>query len=57
MVSALFLYIFRIRRDLGSCVEGWNQQRLRPVHGKSPLQLYKSGVLQNRNRGQRGGSH
>ena len=49
-----YVFVPRIRRDLGRFVEGWNQHRLRSVHGKSPLQLYVSGILQNRNRGQRG---
>lgn len=52
--SLHYIFIPRIQRDLERFTEGWNQHRLRSVHGKSPIQLYISGILENRNRGQSG---
>ena len=49
-----YVFMPRLRRDLEKFREGWNQHRLRSVRGKSPILLYVSGILENRNRGQRG---
>ena len=48
------MFVPRIQQDLDRFSEGWNQHRLRSVHGKSPIQLYVSGILDNRDRGQCG---
>ena len=49
-----YVFIPRIQRDVNRFQDGWNEHRMRSVRGKSPKQLYVSGILQNVNRGQRG---
>ena len=49
-----YVFIPRLQRDVNRFQDGWNQHRMRSVRGKSPHQLYVSGILQNASRGQRG---
>ena len=45
-------YVFkpRLQRDMERFRQGWNNHRMRTVNGKSPIQMYMSGILTGRGR-------
>ena len=45
-----FVYLDRINQCLSEFVSQWNNHSLSTVQGKTPIQLWHSGIIQNRNR-------